>query len=368
VEHQSKIKPKQESYIKTAPKMDRLVLSPVGYPLKAGDESSPYLSTDDPTLFQHYARSQWIGLVVKKGNFLFDSLIFPDYAFRAITVEPKESQITKKTLIYLYSEQKMDPANKFSTHKTSFSEIVGQPNAKEKCQVIGKFLRNEKLMSSPWAPRNILFWGPPGNGKTMMAKALSHEIKSSMFLIKASDLLGIYVGDGARKIKNLFSEARRSAPAVIFIDELDSIALKRNFQSIRGDVVELVSALLGEMDGINANQGIITIGSTNQPNILDSAILSRFEDMIEFKHPSRLEREEILNLYANSSPIPFNNISWNLILQKTAHWSGRDLKEKIIKSAIHYAVLYHRASITMKELNDSLQKANIFDENLTYYS
>ena len=368
MEHQSKIKPKQEAFAKTASKMNRLVLTPVGYPLKAGEDSSPSLSTDDPSLFQHYARSQWIGLVVKKGNFLFDSLLFPDYAFRAITVEPKNSQITKNTQIFLYSEKKIDPANKVSQQHTTFAEIVGQQKAKEKCQIISKFLSNKELMKSHWAPKNILFWGPPGNGKTMMAKALSHNIKSSIFLIKASDLLGVYVGDGARKIKNLYAEARRSAPAVIFIDELDSIALKRNYQSIRGDVVELVSTLLGEMDGIDTNQGIITVGSTNQPKILDSAILSRFEDLIEFKDPNHSERREILDLYANLSPISFIEISWDLIVQQTAHWSGRDLKEKIIKSAIHYAVLYDRTRITMKELNDSLLKANIFNENLTYYS
>jgi AAA family ATPase len=342
VEHKLKIKPKSGSFTKTALKMDRLVLSPVGYPLKAGDESSPYLSTDDPSLFQHYARSQWIGLVVKKG--------------------------TKKTQILLHSEQKIRPPKRVGQQKITFTDIIGQKNAKEKCRIISKFLGNVDLMNSPWAPKNILFWGPPGNGKTMMAKALSNKIRSSMFLIKASDLLGIYVGDGARKIKSLYSEARRSAPAVIFIDELDSIALKRNFQNIRGDVVELVSALLGEMDGIDTNQGIITIGSTNQPNILDSAILSRFEDMIEFKPPNSSERQNILELYAKTSPIPFQNISWNLIVQQTTNWSGRDLKERIIKSAIHYAVLSHRDSISMNELYDSLQKANIFDENLTYYS
>ncbi len=368
MEYQSKIKPKQESFTKVAPKMDKLVLSPVGYPLKAGDESSPYLSTDDPSLFQHYARSQWIGLVVKKGNFLFDSLLFPDYAFRAITVEPKESQITKNTRIQLYTEQKINPGHKISKQQLTYTDVIGQESAKEKCQIIGKFLRNKDLMSSFWAPKNILFWGPPGNGKTMMAKALSNEIKSSIFLIKASDLLGIYVGDGARKIKNLYSEARRSAPAVIFIDELDSIALKRNYQGIRGDVVELVSALLGEMDGIDSNQGVITIGSTNQPSILDSAILSRFEDLIEFKYPNQSERGEILKLYADLSPIPFNDISWDIIIHRTDHWSGRDLKEKIIKGAIHHAVLYNLSRITQKELNDSLQKAKIFDDTFSYFS
>ena len=140
MEHQSKIKPKQEAFAKTASKMNRLVLTPVGYPLKAGDDSSPYLSTDDPSLFQHYARSQWIGLVVKKGNFLFDSLLFPDYAFRAITVEPKNSQITKNTQIFLYSEKKIDPANKVSQQHTTFAEIVGQQKAKEEWAISGQHI------------------------------------------------------------------------------------------------------------------------------------------------------------------------------------------------------------------------------------
>ncbi|MCK4849582.1 MAG: AAA family ATPase, partial [Candidatus Heimdallarchaeota archaeon] len=311
--------------------MNKLLLTPVGYPLRGDEPAPPHLTTDDPSLFEHYAQSQWAGLVVKKGTFLFDSLLFPDYAFRAVNVEPDESQITKKTRIQLYTKRNIEPKTLIRNEQVRYTDIIGQDSAKEKCRVIGKFLNSKELMRSPWAPKNILFWGPPGNGKTMMAKALSHEIKKSMFLIKASDLLGVYVGDGARKIHSLYEEAREESPAIIFIDEFDSIALKRNFQSIRGDVVELVSALLGEMDGIEKNQGIITIGSTNKPESLDSAILSRFEELIEFKLPSSSERKIILDLYAKSSPIPFINIHWNEIVQKTDQWSGRDLKDKIIK-------------------------------------
>jgi AAA family ATPase len=348
--------------------MNNLVLAPVGYPLR-GDEPAPHqLTTDDPSLFEHYAQSQWAGLVVKKGAFLFDSLLFPDYAFRAVNVEPDESQITKKTRIHLDTKQNIEPKSLIQNEQVRYTDIIGQDSAKTKCRVIGKFLTSEELMRSEWAPKNILFWGPPGNGKTMTAKALSHEINKSMFLIKASDLLGVYVGDGARKIHSLYEEAREESPAIIFIDEFDSIALKRNFQSIRGDVVELVSALLGEMDGIEKNQGVITIGSTNKPESLDSAILSRFEELIEFKLPNSSERETILGLYANSSPIPFRNIRWNEIIQKTNQWSGRDLKDKIIKNAIHYAVLNDLTSISMEELNTALKKANIITENLSYFS
>jgi AAA family ATPase len=202
----------------------------------------------------------------------------------------------------------------------------------------------------------------------MMAKALSSETEFPMFLVKASDLLGMYVGDGARKIQKLYAEARKKTPSIVFIDEMDTIALKRNYQTIRGDVIELVSALLGELDGIEENQGVITIASTNQPEILDSAILNRFEQLIEFKLPNRDERRKILESYALSSPILFKDIQWEDIVSKTEEWSGRALKEKIIKNAIHSAILHEYKEIDMKILLKALKKHKIFDGSLIHYS
>lgn len=347
--------------------MKSLQLLPVGYPLRAG-EAAPFLTTDDPTLFQHYARSQWMGLIVKKGSFLFDSLLFPDYAFRAISVETDGSQITKDTTISLFSEPSSDPPITTLLEDVQFSDVIGQQNAIDKCMIIGRFLSDSRLLRSNWAPKNVLFWGPPGNGKTMMAKALSHETEHSIFLVKASDLLGVYVGDGARKIRNLYAEARRESPAIVFIDELDAIALTRKFQGIRGDVIELVSALLGEMDGIEKNQGVVTIGSTNQPKMLDIAILSRFEELIEFKNPNVKEREKILIQYADTSPIPFVRIFWNPIVQKTQGWSGRELKDKLIKNAIHYAILHEKSEINMNDLEIIMKKNIDLSESLPHYS
>jgi len=347
--------------------MKSLVLTPVGYPLR-GEESTPFLTTDDPSLFQHYARSQWVGIIVRQGNYLFDSLLFPDYAFQAVSVNPADSQITENTKISLFLEHNPEPPMTHHLEKVRFQDVVGQQNAKDKSKVIAKFMSSEELIQSPWAPRNVLFWGPPGNGKTMMAKAVANETKHNMLLIKASDLLGVYVGDGARKIRNLYAEARKSAPTIVFIDELDAIGLKRNYQSIRGDVVELVSALLGEMDGIEKNRGVVTIGATNQPKILDSAILSRFEELIEFKLPNAEERLEILRSYSDTSPIEFHNIQWEEITQKTQGWSGRDLKEKIIKNSIHYAILNEQSSLSQLDVLKILRKANILNESLPHYS
>ncbi|MFX0087595.1 MAG: AAA family ATPase [Candidatus Hodarchaeota archaeon] len=347
--------------------MKSLLLLPVGYPLRAGEEA-PFLTTDDPTLFQHYARSQWMGLFVKKGNFLFDSLLFPDYAFQAMSVEPNGSRITRDTTISLFSGRTSDPPITSILDEVKFSDVIGQQNAKDKCKVIARFLSNEHLMQSSWAPKNVLFWGPPGNGKTMMAKALSQETEHTIFLVKASDLLGVYVGDGARKIRNLYTEARKEVPAIVFIDELDAIALKRNFQSIRGDVIELVSALLGEMDGIEKNQGVVTIGSTNKPEMLDSAILSRFEELIEFKIPNSIERKKILIKYAETSPIPFKRIQWDLIVQRTQSWSARELKDKLIKNTIHYAILHEKDEVKMKDIETAMNKTQDFTESLPHYS
>lgn len=354
------------------PKMKSLVLTPVGYPLRAGgagEEATPFvLTTDDPTLFQHYAIQQWAGSVVRTGNFLFDSLLFPDYAFRAVTVEPDGSRISETTKISLFIDFSPPEAPiSRSTAQVTFEDVVGQKQAKEKCQVIARFLNDESLIDSPWAPRNVLFYGPPGCGKTMLARALSYETKHPMFLVKASELLGIYVGDGARKIQNLFTEARKKAPAIIFIDELDAIALKRNYQSIRGDVVEIVSALLGEMDGITRNQGVVTIASTNQPSILDTAVLGRFEEMIEFSRPSVNERVQILRMNAEISPIPFIGVSWREIAQKTREWSGRDLKERIIKNAIHAAILNDKTQITMQNVINMMEKHKFTPEPLSHY-
>jgi AAA family ATPase len=319
LEYQPKILPRPKSAPKSAQKMKSLLLLPVGYPLRAGEEA-PFLTTDDPTLFQHYARSQWLGLIVKKGNFLFDSLLFPDYAFRVVTVEPEESQITKDTKISLFSEQTSDPLIVAKQYNLSFSDVIGQQNAKDKCYIIAKFLSDSKLIRSIWAPKNILFWGPPGNGKTMMAKALSKETEHSIYLVKATDLMGIYVGDGARKIKNLYAEARKESPAI------------------------------------------------DQPTMIDSAILRRFEELIEFKPPNPSERKQILIKYADSSPIKFNRIQWNKIVQRTQGWSGRELQEKLIKNTIHSAILQEKPMISMEDIEKILNKITDFTESLIHYS
>ena len=122
------------------------------------------------------------------------------------------------------------------------------------------------------------------------------------------------------------------------------------------------------MDGVEKNQGVITIGSTNQPKILDSAIVSRFEELIEFKLPNAEERKKVLEMYASTSPIKFNAIQWEVIVQETRKWSARDLKEKIIKNVIHNAIFEGKAQISNADVINVLRKATRFTESLPHYS
>lgn len=369
MDHQKKVI-NVDKETKTTIAATKIRLRPIGFPIRSNDEEGAHLTTDDPKLFEQYARSQWVGITVNNGDFLFDTIILPDFAFLVESVTPNPSKITKETVIDLLIDASKDISNRRGSllAPITFSDIIGQQEAKRKCKIILKFLGNPDLFTSNWAPKNILFYGPPGTGKTFMAKALAHESKTNIFLMKASDLLGVFVGDGARRIKKLYTQARKHAPSIVFIDEIDAIGLGRKYQDIRGDVIEVVSALLGEMDGVDANLGVITIGATNQPVLLDDAIKSRFEELINFKLPSLQERSEILKHYASSSPIPFTkNINWATIAQETHNWSGRDLKEKVIKVCIHDALLSENKIITLNDLLHAIKKSPNFNEKLPHY-
>ena len=316
------------------PVLKKVVLKPIGYPLKtAGDSDSPILKTNHPELFQAYALEMWLGQIAKVGTYLFDQYIFPDYAFQVIKTRPNISgKISIATKIKLLELNK--PIKKIE-EKISFDDIIGNEEAKRKCKVIMKYLDEPDLFSD-WIPRNILFFGPPGTGKTMTAKALATTCKIPIFLTKATELVGIHVGDGARRVHKLYSDASKGG--IIFIDELDAIGLDRRYQAIRGDVTEVVNALLSEMDGLDPNTGIVTIGATNSVFLLDPSLLNRFESQIKFDIFNDEERLQFFEKYTKKLPLPFD---YDLIKlsNKTKGMTGRELKEKVLKNALHLAIL-----------------------------
>ena len=351
---QAKIETENKEYAKL------VVIKPVGYPFEFNliDEDIEITNT---VLFEEYAREQWLGLVVREKSYLFDQKIIPDYGFEIITAKPDNSIISETTKIKIITDELDKPKDNKVKSNLHLSDIVGQKNAKNKVKVITRYLENPESFG-PWAPKNILFYGLPGTGKTMLVKALANELEVPLYLIKATSLIGDHVGDGSSKIHDLFKKASDNAPSIIFIDEIDAIALHRSFQSLRGDVSEIVNSLLTEMDGISENKSVITIGATNNPTSLDFAVRSRFEEEIEFKLPDDEERLAIIENNLKTMPLD-NNLDLEKIVKITKNLSGRDIKEKVLKTALHNAISNDCEIITMENIDYALKSMKIKNEN-----
>lgn len=334
-----------------------VVLKPVGYPFDFAMMENT-LEINNKTLFEEYAREQWLGLVVKENSYLFDQKIIPDYGFQIVSVKPNNSIISENTKIKLINSEINDLNNikRLETHE-KISDIIGQENAKNKTKVLMKYLKEPNKFGI-WAPKNILFYGHPGTGKTMLVKALANELDVPLYLIKSTSLIGEHVGDGASKIQELFEKAQKTSPSIIFIDEIDAIALHRSFQSLRGDVAEIVNSLLTEMDGINNNQAVITICATNTPNSIDYAVRSRFEEEIEFVLPNDNERRKIFENNLKSYPLEYD-FNIDKLVKISKNMSGRDIKEKILKTALHHAISQDKEIVNMKDIEYSLKSSKI---------
>lgn len=326
-----------------------VLLEPAGYPLKSIFQEHPVIS--DPKLFELYAREQWYGEPIRPGSYLFDRRLYPDFAFKVIKVYPKFSVVGLETVIKV--DQKAESPR--VEYDVRFDDVVGQETAKRKVKIIEKFLAEPDKFGR-WAPRNILFYGVSGTGKTMIAKALSTEAKVPMLPVKATTLIGEFVGEGAGKIHSLYESAEEIAPCIVFIDELDAIALDRRYQDLRGDVSEIVNSLLTEMDGIHRREGVCTIAATNKIEFIDGSIRSRFEEEIEFKLPSIDERLAILQRNAETIPVEMDDIDFKEIAKATDGFSGRDLVEKVLKPALHRAIM-DESKITQKHLEEAIPKA-----------
>lgn len=336
---------------------EHILLKPAGYPFDFTlmDDN---VEITDTALFEQYARDQWSGLVASEDSFLFDQKIIPDYAFKIISVTPNKSIISDTTKIQIITDD-IDKNKDVNTIKSNLtlSDIIGQENAKNKVKIIKRYIENPESFGL-WAPKNILFYGLPGTGKTMLVKALANELDVPLYLIKATTLIGDHVGDSASKIHDLFEKASKNSPSIIFIDEIDAIALHRTFQSLRGDVSEIVNSLLTEMDGISENTAVITIGATNNPSSLDYAVRSRFEEEIEFKLPNDEERFEIFENNIKTLPLKCD-LDINRLVKISKNMSGRDIKEKILKTSLHHAIANNQDEITMENIDYAISVSKI---------
>src|SRR6266481_8258888 len=219
----------------------------------------------------------------------------------------------------------------------SFRDVAGVEEAKSEVQEIVDFLRDPKKYQRVGGtlPKGLLLIGPPGTGKTMLAKAIACEAKANFFSVHGSDFTEVFVGVGAKRVRQLFRQAAKNKPAIIFIDEIDSVGKNRKFDT-HGEHQQTINALLAAMDGFESSQGIVVVAATNRPEDLDDALVrpGRFDRKVFVPYPDMKGRRAILKSHAAGKPIHDEEKSLDVIAQTTPGMSGADLANLLNEAAI----------------------------------
>ena len=244
--------------------------------------------------------------------------------------------------------------------KVTFADVAGAEEEKEELEEIVDFLRDPQKFTQIGAriPHGILLVGPPGTGKTLLARAVAGEAGVQFLSISGSDFVEMYVGVGASRVRDLFDQAKKLAPAIIFIDEIDAVGRKRGTGLGGGhdEKEQTLNQLLVEMDGFGHTEGIIVLAATNRPDILDPALLrpGRFDRQIQVNRPDVKGREEILQVHAKNKKMD-DTVNLRTVARATSGFTGADLSNLLNEAAIMAARDY-RPVITMEDINESLMK------------
>ena len=244
--------------------------------------------------------------------------------------------------------------------KVRFTDVAGLKEEKEEVQELIDFLKNPKKFQKLGAriPKGVLLVGPPGTGKTLLAKAVAGEANVPFYYISGSDFVELFVGVGASRVRDMFKQAKQSAPCLIFIDEIDAVGRQRGTGLGGGhdEREQTLNQLLTEMDGFGANEGIIIIAATNRPDVLDPALLrpGRFDRQVTVSLPDSKEREAILEVHAKNK-ILAKNVSLSNVSQRTPGFSGADL-ENLLNEAALLAVRRNKESIGIDEIDEATDR------------
>ena len=255
-------------------------------------------------------------------------------------------------------------------NKTTFADVAGCDEEKEEMKELVDFLKDSEKFTSLGAriPKGVLLVGPPGTGKTLLARAVAGEADTPFLSISGSDFVEMYVGVGASRVRDLFDQAQKKAPCIVFIDEIDAVGRHRGTGTGGGndEREQTLNQILVEMDGFGTNTGIIVIAATNRPDVLDPALLrpGRFDRQITVNRPDAKGREEILKVHSKNKPLA-PDVDISDVAKDTTGFTGADL-ENLLNEAAILAVRRGKKAITMTEIFDAISKVGIGTEKKSH--